>query len=391
MPSLWKPPFRIIYFPLESYPERYTAQLSCVGGWMETAFKRMNISFVRIEGTPWRTVIDGKGVAGSPAGRGIWAMSQCNEFLKLLDSGEIRDTDVLYFDEFWQPGIEAIAYALSLKGMPLRMYAYCWAQSVDEHDFTTSMLPWIRHFETGIASLLSGIFVACNIHKAHMLKGGLGTQNRVHVTGHPFDRKMVYDSIEHNHLRDRNTVIYTGRWDREKDPLTLLRLAALHTHRFLDSHFLITTSSPRLRSNEPHLLEALTKAQGTWVTLKEGLTKADYYKELSKAAILFNCADQDYVSFGLLEGLTFGATPLYPAYRSFLEVFKNHPRFLYPKGDTLAASDAIIRLQAEPITNAERDDLLNPFTISIDKMVNVMQADAGVISPVQYNELTDAE
>jgi len=363
---------------------------------METELKRLDVDFLRIDGIQTENVVTDLGVAGSPTGRGIWSMTQCQKLLRMIADDGLGEDDVLFFEEFWQPGIEAVAYALTLKGLAgsVRMYAYCWAQSVDEYDFTTRMLPWIRHFEEGIAMLLDGIFVACNAHKFHMLRGGVGTYESVHVTGHCYNRESVEGvlPVEDRPERIPGRVIFTGRWDVEKNPLTFLRLVeAMKKVDDSDRYeFVVTTSAPTLRSNDYRLGQALSMAVDSGrITLLEGLSKKDYYKELCKAEFLFNCASQDYVSFGLLEGLTFGCTPVYPAFRSFVEVFKEHPQFLYPHGDSYEAAIKIAELHYKHgggITDRERDELLLPFSYSVDKMVTIMEdADPGKV----YDYLRD--
>jgi hypothetical protein len=60
-----------------------------------------------------------------------------------------------------------------------------------------------------------------------------------------------------------------------------------------------------------------------------GLKKNDYYTLLADSTVLFNCALQDWVSNTVSEADTFGTLTLYPAYRSFPEVFANNARNMY--------------------------------------------------------------
>jgi hypothetical protein len=59
------------------------------------------------------------------------------------------------------------------------------------------------------------------------------------------------------------------------------------------------------------------------------LKKNDYYKLLADSTVLFNCALQDWVSNTVSEADTFGTLTLYPAYRSFPEVFANNAQNMY--------------------------------------------------------------
>jgi hypothetical protein len=61
--------------------------------------------------------------------------------------------------------------------------------------------------------------------------------------------------------------------------------------------------------------------------------KLDYYRLLAKAKVQFNCDDQDWVSWTLLEGVTFECLPLYPIWKDFPIELSNDRRYLYHKRD----------------------------------------------------------
>jgi hypothetical protein len=52
---------------------------------------------------------------------------------------------------------------------------------------------------------------------------------------------------------------------------------------------------------------------------------------LSKAKVQFNCAHQDWVSWTLLEAITFKCLPLYPIWKDFPVELHNDGRYLYEK------------------------------------------------------------
>jgi hypothetical protein len=51
-----------------------------------------------------------------------------------------------------------------------------------------------------------------------------------------------------------------------------------------------------------------------------GIDKVTYYRMLARASVQLNTSLQDYVSWTLLEALSFGCQPVYPDYRSFPEI-----------------------------------------------------------------------
>ena len=54
---------------------------------------------------------------------------------------------------------------------------------------------------------------------------------------------------------------------------------------------------------------------------------------LTRSKVQINVGWQDWVSYTLLEALTFGCLPLYPNHRSFPETFFHESAFLYRPGD----------------------------------------------------------
>jgi glycosyltransferase involved in cell wall biosynthesis len=343
---------KLFYIPLESYVERYTGQMSCVNGWVETFLKMNKVDFVRVEGIHGSPIIK-KGVVLDATGRGIRSCSQIMKLLEMTELEEITSDDSIYFDDFWHPGISALPYAFDQVGIHPKMYAFLWAQSVDQFDFTYPMRSWMRHFEIGEGKFLAGIFVASTILKDMCLYAGIGTNDTVHVVGLPYSSVEVKKQIQELQVeRDHNQVIFTSRWDKEKRPEFFLSAADLLLSRDVPIKFVVTTSSPTLRSNDPKLLSLLRSMINKYpqnIILKEGLTKKEYYAELLRSKVQFNCADQDFVSFTLLEAATCGCAPVYPYYLSFPESLNFNTHQLYAKNDLVDAVNHITSNLYDPI------------------------------------------
>jgi hypothetical protein len=74
----------------------------------------------------------------------------------------------------------------------------------------------------------------------------------------------------------------------------------------------------------------MLQAQGL-LEIHENLPKNTYYQLLNDTRVLFNCALQDWTSNTVSEADALGANLLFPAYRSFPEVFGNdHTRLYVP-------------------------------------------------------------
>jgi len=326
---------RIFYCPLEAYKERYTMQLSApVTGWFERNWIEHGVDYTRVEGDrPHEPVNIVEGVALDAVGRSTMCFAQVSRLLDLLPT--MAPDDVIYFDDFWHPGIEAIAYASHVMGRPIpKMYANLWAQSVDEHDFTYPMRHWMRHFEKGFGELLAGIFVACPSLKTLVVDGGIAPAQKVHAVGHPFSSDEVKSRMPPITEDRSDTVVFSSRWDKEKDPIFFLAVVDAVLQRRPGTRFVICSSHESLRSNDLMLLDelraAIKKHKGGLV-LREGLSKEEYYAELAHAKIQMNTALQDWISFTMLEASCAGTFPIYPFYRSFPEVLQHNTAYLFKR------------------------------------------------------------
>lgn len=323
----------LYYVPLESYKERYTCQLSAPKvGWLERNWIESGIEYKRINGTDYDTKNIKTGVVLDAVRRSRFAMSQIDTVLLLADSGVITNEDVFYFDDFWHPGIESLAYAFHVLGIKPKMYGFCYAQSVDEFDFTYPMRDWIRHFERGIGRVLDGIFVANTLLKNLLVDASISSPDKIHVVGLVFDSSEVKKRMEK--CEKINQVVYSSRWDNEKNPNVFLKTVDEVMKHRQDVVFVVCTSAKKVRSNNPDLLVLLQQYQLMYpnnLIVKEGLSKEEYYRELSRSKIQVNTADQDWVSFTLLEASVAGCFPLYPYYRSFPETLRYEREYLYER------------------------------------------------------------
>lgn len=336
---------KIYYLPLEPYEERYTAQLD---RWYKTAFKRRGVEHVTVEGTRTSSVIS-TGRVLDAHGRSIWALTQTAQLLALWQEQPPTWDDVVFLADMFHPGYEALLYVidqLPANARP-RLFTRNWAQSVDPHDFTFAMRRWMRDYERIVSRTASGIFVASSVQVAQMHAAMLD-HAPVHVVGLPFDGAEVRErsGLTFPTKKERR-VLFSSRWDREKQPHFFMNLVERAQGReFAGVEWAVCTSAPRLRSNDPGALNRLHDMveQGK-ITLYEGLTKQQYYRLLASSAVQFNCALQDFVSFTLLEASALGTLSVLPAYLSFPEAVNYDYRWLYAAFDVDAAlgklSDAL--------------------------------------------------
>jgi hypothetical protein len=317
----------VFYFPLESLKSRYTQQLS--NEWIPQTFEKYKnkINFVVIEGDESANGDVQVGQVLDAIGRGKFALQQCKNFLDKISAGEVKNGDTIFLQEFWTAGVESIFYALDLYNIKVNVYSTLWAQSVDMYDFTYNMRNWMRPYEIGLSRRLNGIFVASTIHRDELKAAGF--ECPIHVVSLTVDSKLVKNKINKTDKNKTSKVVYTSRYDSEKNPFFMLEVAKKFLKRYPKWEWVCTTSASKLRSNMPGIVDALYKfaQEEPRFKIKENLTKEQYYEELSSASVQFNSALQDYVSFTGVEASIFRCNLVYPDFRSFKEMIP--PRLRY--------------------------------------------------------------
>lgn len=312
---------KVFFFPIENIKSRYTTQMC--NQWMPTAFQDVmgddyDRSFIPVQPDDFQPNPDIlRGVVLDDVGRGLYSLAQTSRFLKMIQHGEVRSGDALFFMDFWTPGIEAVYYAMQMRGIEPEIYSHCHAQSVDEYDFTYPMKEWIRPIEYGYAYPQKAIFVNATILKDQLREGGFFTP--IHVVG----PEVSFLQIRAMMIKQdrKNQVIFASRIDWEKQPEFMMQVA----QEFLASHpdweWLVTTSRDRFVSNRPEIVDRLYRYANQEPRFKmlAGLSKVEYYSLLNKSKIQFTSSLQDYVSIVLMESCVAGCDICYPDFRSFPE------------------------------------------------------------------------
>lgn len=336
------------YFGLEPVKARYTEQLST--RWIPDAFSKYEseIDFISLDGSFDESKQIKVGAVLDACGRGIYAMSQCQKFLSHLSSGDVKSGDVLYFQDFWHPGIESIFYALDLYKINVKIYSMLHAQSVDEYDFTYQMRDWMKPIEIGISKRMTGIFVGSTIHKDQLRNYGFDCP--IHVVSLPYGKEDTLKLVKPGHVK-RNQVIFASRLDKEKNPYFLLEVIKKFLSQYHDWEWVITTSGSTFRSNLPGVVEMFEKyaQEQPRFKLLNDLSKEEYYTTIAESKIMFNSSLQDYVSWTSIEAHTFDTKFICPNFRSFPDFCDS--RYMYKPFDVdhavnLLSNSAIIGTQS---------------------------------------------
>jgi hypothetical protein len=365
---------KLFYMGLEPYEGRYTLQLQ---DWNEAVFKRRGIDYVIV---PGETLDNSKAIVTGQVldahGRSYFAMSQMMNLVKMMREGQVRFDDVVYFEDMFQPGIEALPYILNQvdTGHRPRVYVRCLAQSIDPDDFVhvTGMAPWMRHYEAMVNEFVDGVLATNEEMVAHAKIAGW-TAPIYNISGLAFGKEEVQSRVPHPkpfHTRKKR-VVFAARVDQEKQPWFFYDLAVRMKANDPELEFAILSGGP-LRSNDPKILQEIRQAVRDGIlTVYENLKKDEYYELLANSRVLFNCALQDWVSNTVSEADALGTNVVYPAYRSFPETFANDRNRLYIPW---SLDDAEAKVRTALMAQSPNIGLISDWNnATIDRTLDIME------------------
>lgn len=319
---------------LESYEARYTLQLQ---DWNERVFNHRGLDYEVITGEELdnsKAIVTGSVLDAH--GRSYYSLSQTMDLVQKMKNGELTSDDVIFYEDMFTPGLECLPYIMDQSPPEYRpkVFVRFLAQTTDPDDFLIreGMFEWMRKYEQMLDKFVSGICVASEEFVAHLRIAGFKAP--IYVTGLPYGKSEVQERVpELKTLITRSRRVgFAARWDDEKQPHFYMDLAEAYYKVDPNTEFAIFCGHPELKSNDQEYVDrAMALQEGNTANFKvyTGLKKNDYYNYLADSQVLFNCALQDWVSNTVSEADTMGTLTLYPAYRSFPEVFANNGNHLY--------------------------------------------------------------
>jgi hypothetical protein len=325
---------KLFYMGLEAYEARYTLQLQ---DWNERVFRQNDIDYEIITGQELdnsKAIVTGSVLDAH--GRSYYSLSQTMNLVQKMKNGEVTSDDVIFYEDMFTPGLECLPYIMDQSPPEFRpkVFLRFLAQTVDPDDFLIreGMFDWMRKYEEMVDQFVDGICVASEEFVAHLRIAGF--KKPIYVTGLPFGKQEVKSrvpQVKPLHERSRR-VAFSSRWDDEKQPDFYMDLAEYFYDIDPTIEFAIFCGHPELKSNNSKYVEramSLQNSNKANFKVYTGLKKNDYYELLADSRVLFNCALQDWVSNTVSEADTFGTLTLFPAYRSFPEVFANNGYHMY--------------------------------------------------------------
>jgi len=120
-------------------------------------------------------------------------------------------------------------------------------------------------------------------------------------------------------------------------------------HEFIPGmKFAILQGGPLRSNNEKYIERARRLEERGVIEIHENLQKNDYYNILNESRVLFNCALQDWTSNTVSEADALGCNVLFPAYRSFPEIFANDHERMYIPWSITDAFNKLVPLMEKP-------------------------------------------
>ena len=366
---------KIFYMGLEPYEGRYTLQLT---DWTERAFKKRDINYVIVPGT---TIDDSKAIVTGQVldahGRSYFGMSQIMNLVKMMKAGEVTSDDIVFFEDMFQPGMESLPYIMNQSPEEYRpkVWIRCLAQSIDPDDFihVWGMSKWMSLYEAMCNEFVTGVLATNEEMVAHM-KVANWKAPIYNISGLSFGKEEVQSRVKDIKPFEERTmrVIFGARWDQEKQPGFFMDMIDhWNANKKLPPvEFAICCGGPLRSNNKVYVDRArLMEKEGT-LTIYENLKKNQFYNILSDSRVLFNCALQDWTSNTVSEADSLGCNVLFPAYRTFPEVFANDETRLYVPWSGRDAMEKLKILLTKPSPSiGQISDWTNG---TIDRMVDIM-------------------
>ncbi len=355
---------KLYYMGLEPYKARYTLQLT---KWNEDVFNRRGIAYEIVPGESLsnsQNIVTGQVLDAH--GRTFYSLTQMANLVKMMKQGKITSDDIIYFEDMYTSGIDAIEYIRKQvpKEYRPKIFVRCLAQTIDPDDFlhVWDMQGFMRKYEEMVNEFVDGVLASNEEMVMHMKVAGWKAPI-YNISGLAFGKDEVRGRINNNikPFDERPMrIAFSARWDQEKQPDFYMDVIEEFFNRYgeKDRHgtyrgveFCVFSGS-KLKSNNDSYMQRTRDFQGRGLLkVYEDLDKNAYYELLNDTRVLFNCALQDWVSNTVSEADSLGCNVLYPAYRSFPETFANDYTRLYAPWSVEDAAIKLYNMLHQPHVN----------------------------------------
>ena len=232
----------------------------------------------------------------------VYKASQTQLISEMFSRGEIKAGDKFLVTDAWNFVITAIRYMSDLLDIPVEIHGIWHAGAYDPSDILGYKMskPWPWHTELGWFHACTANYYATHFHRNMFLRNleideeGYGSQ--AIVSGQPHS-PIIAQCEKYTANTKKEMVIWPHRYNDDKQPKIMEDLK-----KRLDPEVVITQ--------------------------KMNLSKADFYKTLGDASVVFSCSLHENLGISQMEGTLAGAIPVVPDRCSYSEMYV--PEFKYP-------------------------------------------------------------
>lgn len=334
---------QLFYVPIEPLVERYTES------WYRnfpTTFRSAGFDVTVIDGVPLEDEVK-VGTFLDVNSTVHYKSTQLAQIAALFNQRRVPNGSVFFFGdvEFW--GIESVRLLAQMNRLDVTLTGFLHAGSYTIEDAFAVAAPYQQYTEVGWLAACDRVYVGSDYHyhafrERRLIPLGAddNLRSRLMVTGNPLF-KSDYPPVD---VSKRNKVVLPNRFDIEKRPDRSLEVARLIKNASPETEIVITTSRSTFRSNSESLVTLARQAEADGiVTIKSGLTKSEYHKELAESKVMISCSIEENFGYCIAESLVYGCTPV-------LTDLASHPEFpsavLFTANDQAAA--AAIRVLSTP-------------------------------------------
>lgn len=318
----------LIYVPIEPLKERYTES------WYNNfppLFEQAGFKVTVVDGIPLENEVKvGTFLDINSTTHYKWV--QLQRISAMFHQGLVERDTVFFFGdlEFW--GIEGVRLLADMNNINVYLTAFLHAGSYTTEDAFEIAEPYQKYTEVGWVAAMDKVFVGSRYHLNAFYDRRLRPieadrlLSRLHVTKNPI---FLSDYAGHNDLKvKQKKMLLTNRFDPEKRPEQTLQLFQELKQEFPDWEFVMTTGRRELRGKPRHVAYAKQLEDAGVLTIKTGISKAEYHKELSEAAVVVTHSIEENYGYCIAEALLYGCVPLMREGLSHVE-FTRDSRLLF--------------------------------------------------------------
>lgn len=277
---------KIHFLPIEPLEERYSAQWLA---WFQDAFERRGIEYRTYHGEALTDrIVTGQFLDVHSTNH--YKLTQLAAVVKAAQKGELRDGDVVFVEDLWFPGIEALAYIRDATRARWRIAGILHAGTWDPWDYLSQceMGRWAEALERSFVQVADLVMVATEFHAGLLASRA---PRRVAVTGLPVKMDSVRRRLDWR--SKERLVVFPHRRAHEKMTSTFRRLGPVMAERFGCT---------------------CIAAMDVWNGSKDA-----YYRLLARAKVAVSFGWQETFGIAMLEASALGAVPVAPRRLSYEE------------------------------------------------------------------------